>query len=158
MIIKSLIRKYKEEQLQDLFMNGTYDYLSDENYIKCIAMEKEVEELVGKYVENIKTMQNVLKRVSKETNISNTLHLVETILLDFYGDFVQIGILNLTYSQQLKDTCEWIKKLIRDDRDKTFNICELFGKTLSSIPKVNAAFGNITTTYNQKSIAFTWGL
>ena len=111
-------QKYKEKQLQDLFMNGTYDYLSDDNYIKCIAIEKEVEELVEKYVKNIKTVQKVIKNVSTETNISNALHLVETILLDFYGDFVEIGILNITYYQPLREPCQWINKIIKDDGRK----------------------------------------
>ena len=130
-------------------MNGTYEYLSDYNYIKCIAMEKEVEELVEKYVKNIKTVQKVIKNVSTETNISNALHLVETILLDFYGDFVEIGILNLTYYQPLRETCQWIDKIIKDDKRKTSIIFELFRKTLLSISKLNAAFANIPKTYNK---------
>ena len=55
-------QKYKEEQLQNLFMDGTYDYLSNENYIKCIAMEKEVEELVGKYVKNYQNRAKSYKK------------------------------------------------------------------------------------------------
>ena len=95
-------------------------------------------------------MQKVIKNVSTETNISNALHLVETILLDFYGDFVEIGILNLTYYQPLRETCQWINKISKDDRRKTSIIFELFRKTLLSISKLNAAFGNITKTYNKK--------
>ena len=112
-------QKYKEKQLQDLFMNGNYDYLSNENYVKCIAIEKEVEELVEEYVKNIKTVQKIIKNVSTETNISSALHLVETIFLDFYGDFLEIGILNVTYYQPLRETCQWINKIIKDDGRKT---------------------------------------
>ena len=103
-----------EEFVAKIFINGTYNYSTNINYTKCVAMEREVLQLIEEPLVEAKMAWNIFLNLTTADTIQEALVYAER-LTGYYGNIIDNGLIRLTYSDKMSDQCNWITNFIHHE-------------------------------------------
>ena len=100
-----------EEFVSKIFINGTYNYSTNTNHTKCVAMETEVLQLIEEPLVEAKMVWEIYLNLTTADTIQEALVYAER-LTGYYGDIVDNGLIRHKYYQKMYNQCNWITKFI----------------------------------------------
>ena len=107
--------KKHDDIVREIFMNGTYNYTSNENYKKCLEEEKQFS--TEKYSDTIKHVKQLAVSIAVADSMTEALG-YSLQIKEIYQDVLNIM---LEYSK-IEDVCYWYKDIYQEEEDNHYEV------------------------------------